>query len=222
MKKYFTVYKITNQINGKIYIGVHVTKDIDDGYMGSGKYLKRAQEKYGIENFTKEILEYCDDKDELNEMEYHYIIQFNSINPRGYNLTYGGDGGWDYINKNILTKEKRKETSKNNGFNKKLFLENKKYRKKFEETWFLLGIQLKERHKNGLIKYNNFKGKKHTKETKQKIGKANSQHQKGFRNSQYGTCWIYNLNLKENKKIFKEDLDKWLDLGWIKGRKMGF
>ena len=54
--KFYIVYKITNQINGKFYIGVHATSDVNDGYMGSGKYLKRAQNKHGIENFTKEIL----------------------------------------------------------------------------------------------------------------------------------------------------------------------
>lgn len=80
---------------------------------------------------------------------------------------------------------------------------------------------------NGLKLYyqlhnNPFKGKKHTIESKIKIGKANAIKQAGEGNSNYGKCWIYNEELKENKSIKKENLQSWLEKGWKKGRKMKF
>ena len=54
-------------INNKIYIGCHKTKDKNDGYFGSGKYLKNAIKKYGIENFKKEVLHYCSSMDEMSK-----------------------------------------------------------------------------------------------------------------------------------------------------------
>lgn len=71
--KFFGLYKLTNLVNGMMYIGQHVTDNLDDGYMGSGSYLKRAMRKYGIDNFKKEWLMFCEDIDELNYMERVFV-----------------------------------------------------------------------------------------------------------------------------------------------------
>lgn len=93
MKKYNYVYKITNLVNGKIYIGKHSTDDINDGYMGSGVILHQAYKKYGLECFNKEVIDYYNNENELNQGEIYWIAQFNSTDPKiGYNLTYGGEG----------------------------------------------------------------------------------------------------------------------------------
>jgi len=76
---------------------------------------------------------------------------------------------------------------------------------------------MKQNHKLGKMKYDNFKNKKHTKESKEKIGKANSIKGKGNNNSQFGTCWIYNEELKQNKKIYRRDE---IPEGWKLGRKI--
>lgn len=56
-----------------MYIGQHATTKLDDGYMGSGLYLKRAIKKYGKDNFRKEWLMFCEDEEEMNCMEYVFV-----------------------------------------------------------------------------------------------------------------------------------------------------
>lgn len=93
--KYY-VYKITNLINGKMYIGKRSCScDIeDDNYMGSGKILKQAIEKYGIENFSKDIIETFDNEDDAYKFEREYILKCDAVNNnKYYNLAEGGLGG---------------------------------------------------------------------------------------------------------------------------------
>lgn len=91
---YGVIYQITD-LSGKCYIGQHVGDGSDIGitYFGSGKYIKRAIKKHGIDNFSYTILEKCYSKYELDEKEKYYIKHSNSLVPKGYNFTLGGTGG---------------------------------------------------------------------------------------------------------------------------------
>lgn len=90
---YYFIYKTTNLINGKSYIGAHTTKNIDDGYLGSGVALIKAIEKYGIKNFKREIIKFCDSKEEMWKEEEKLVV----ISENSYNLRKGGKGGWDHV-----------------------------------------------------------------------------------------------------------------------------
>ena len=89
--KRFIVYEIKNNLNGKIYIGQYSGSNFDS-YFGSGKLIKAAIQKYGLENFTKSVLEECTNKEELNSREVYWIKERSAIE-NGYNLTEGGTGG---------------------------------------------------------------------------------------------------------------------------------
>ena len=97
---YFTVYKTTNNINGKYYIGKHKTTLLEDNYLGSGKLLKQAIEKYGVESFSKEILFVFDNEKDMNDKERELVV----ISEETYNLCEGGNGGFDYINRSGIAK----------------------------------------------------------------------------------------------------------------------
>lgn len=92
---YGYVYLTQNMINGRIYIGQHKAKEFDTKYYGSGKILKSAIEKYGIECFKCEMLERCDTKEHLNQSEKYWILHFKSLGERVdlYNIADGGEGG---------------------------------------------------------------------------------------------------------------------------------
>ena len=94
MKHYGYIYKTTNLINNKIYIGKRVKSKFDINYYGSGKILKLAFAKYGKENFICEALEWCTCANELNSKERYWIELLDARNPSiGYNIANGGNGG---------------------------------------------------------------------------------------------------------------------------------
>jgi len=92
--KCFYVYKITNTINGMLYIGSHYGK-LKDSYIGSGLAISRAIEKYGKEVFKKEIIEVVDSKELLLIREAFWLTKFDCANnPAFYNLTNVAGGGF--------------------------------------------------------------------------------------------------------------------------------
>ena len=104
------IYKVTNLVNNKIYIG-KIKKDYPE-YFGSGVLINHSIKKYGIENFKKEIIDSASSVEELNEKEKYWIQYFNSNNLTiGYNIGKGGEGG-DVFTNNPNKEEIRLKCSK--------------------------------------------------------------------------------------------------------------
>jgi hypothetical protein len=211
---YYLVYQVVNLINGKIYIGVHGTLDINDSYMGSGKHLKHAQKKYGIENFEKHILHIFDSSDPMFEMEAALVNEEFLARPDTYNIVLGGKNPLDYVNETNHNNKGNHRKTGNYGFKiTPLDRTTQKYRD-------ALSVGAKVYYAAGGI--NPFKGKTHTAKTKKLIGAINSKKQQGINNSQYGTCWIHSLELKSSKRIKADVLEEWINKGWVKGRKINW
>ena len=219
---YYYLYQIRNKINNKIYIGIHKTQNLNDGYMGSGSYLKKAKEKYGIENFEKTILEFFESNEELLKAEADIVTEEFLDRQDVYNLVLGGiQSSFDHINKygfNLYGA---------NGENGKKNLTNQPNSKTLRDMLVERGTweTYKEKMSRSILKLyeggfeNPFLGKKHSEQVKKRIGEKNSKHQTGTGNSQYGTRWIYNTELKISKKIKKDEVTP---DGWFEGRRLKF
>lgn len=200
-KRYHYIYKTTNVLSGKYYIGMHSTDDLNDGYMGSGNRLRLAIRKHGKENFLREILEFVDSREELKKREEE-IVNINEIaKVECMNLRVGGEGGGTkesarVANEFMFSDENREKYSKLRSEQAKKMWDDPIIRKKMSSN---LG----------------WVGKKHSDDTKQKISESKKGTGKGYNNSQYGTCWI--TNGTENKKINKGDN---IPEGWSLGRKI--
>jgi hypothetical protein len=102
---YYILYETTNLVNGKKYRGIHKTENLEDGYLGSGYALLESVNKYGKENFTREVLRFCESYDELIELEKIYVDEEWVKDKSNYNLKTGGQSS------GILSEESRKKIS---------------------------------------------------------------------------------------------------------------
>ena len=216
-RQYHYIYKITRD-DCRYYIGMHSTNNLDDGYFGSGKYLRRSIKKYGIEKHKKEILEYLSSRTSLKERERQLVSEEILNDPMCMNLQLGGGGG--FIDEEHFVKwfigghpPKGSKEASDKGIKAAATIRERRkdseYRKWHSETI-----------SNSTKGIQNFLEKKHTEETKAKMKatKAERNFGQGEKNSQYGTCWVNN-GVKAIK-IKKDLLDKYLANGYLSGRKL--
>ena len=214
--KYHFIYKTTNLVNNKYYIGMHSTNDLNDGYLGSGTRLWRSIKHYGKENFKVEILEFLLNRESLRAREAELVNEEKLSDPLCMNLTKGGYGDFpiqcSIAGGKIGGKIVGKMTGPINGRltgskNLNTYGRTKEALLKRKET-------LVERYPNNEYITKHHTGVKRSVEARKNMSISAT----GEKNSQHGTCWI--TNLKECKKIKEEFLQEYLDFGWIRGRKL--
>lgn len=191
---YGYIYKTTNKINGKIYVGQHIGTLLDPEYYGSGKYLNNAIRKYGVNNFTVEVLEFCETKESLNQREIFWIHELQSQNHDiGYNISFGGDGGDTFTyqseeDKELIRQKSGRSTKGKIGI-------HKDGKRKYIEC-DQLAVWLSDGWQKGAPPRSD--------ETRKRLSKKHS-----------GT--VYVTNSVANKKVKPEDLPLWEEQGYHKG-----
>lgn len=201
-RSFHIIYKITNLITNKFYIGMHSTDNLNDGYMGSGKKIKYSVNKYGKENHKFEIVEFLKSRKELIAREEKIINEELLSNPLCMNIRLGGHGGFDHI-KDFY--EHNRKLAANRNYKDPSFL------KKLSESLKKSYKDNPSRPKGVWTKFDGMAGKKHSKESKAKMSIA----QTGEKNSQHGTMWVSDL---ASKKSFRVDKDFKLSENIVKGK----
>lgn len=120
---YGYIYKTTNLINGKIYIGQHKSELFDESYYGSGRYLRNAINKYGIDKFSVEIIDTAQDKSILNLLEKKWIRFYRKRGCAMYNIANGGEGGDVFSGLSDEDKQRRNDKLRKNSYFATLSLE---------------------------------------------------------------------------------------------------
>lgn len=180
------IYKTTNLINNKIYIGQE--KGNSEKYLGSGKILKLSVNKYGFENFKKEILQECTNLEELNKAEIYWINNSNCLHPFGYNICKGNFGGDNFTNNPNKENIRKKISEKSHGWifcnwsgrthseiSKEKMSKSKKGKSSREKGWNHTNeTKQKLSEKTLNISYEEKYGIKKSEEIKQKIREKNT------------------------------------------------
>jgi len=160
------LYRTTNVLTGKYYLGMHSTKNLDDGYIGSGKILRRSIKKYGLINHLKEVFLFVKTREELVQKEKELITEELLKDPSIMNLRLGGEGGGNWTNE-----QQRKNNEKSQQAQRKLIENNPQWvesrSRKLSEAHKRAYDSGKRPKKQPL----DWTGRKHSEETKEKLSR---------------------------------------------------
>lgn len=193
------IYKITNLINNKVYIGQTIRtlkQRFTQHCCRSDSIVGSAIKKYGKENFSVEIIAETDNLEELNKMEVYYIKEFNSLSPNGYNLDSGGN------NKTMHEETKKKIGARHKG---KVISEEQKQIASLTHKGKPKSIE--QRLKMSIAG----KARIRTKEHCENI----SNSKKGIRAK--NNKWVYGFNPKTNQGFFISSAHEAVKLGFNQG-----
>jgi hypothetical protein len=224
---FYTIYKITNKVNGKFYIGAHQTENLDDSYMGSGHLIRYAIKKYGIISFSKETLFNFETKQEMFDKEREIVNEQFVSEKTNYNIKVGGNDGFLNSTPELESRRLAGLAKYQQSFNEKRQTDIE-FNEQYVEDMAQRGKQgnlnkdakrrnnpmfdqyCKDLTEKARIAANSEEAKQKRKETYAKIG-----HNQGEKNSQFGSMWI--TNGTKNKKIGKDEV---IPECWNKGRKL--
>ena len=203
MKHY--IYKTTNLINGKTYIGKHSSQNIEtDNYLGSGKILKKAIKKYGRENFIRQILYQFDSQNQALQKQIQIVDQQFVKQEDTYNITCGGYGSWYHTKELIPVKDEFSNNLLVKGNDPRIL--SGQLKSIFKSTVWITNGECNKRIKNdSLIPIGWWKGRK-----------MSLDYLKGQNNPTRNKIWINNG--KQERRIEK---DRKIPSGWERGRKPG-
>lgn len=172
---YYYLYEIKNNVNNKIYVGVHETDDLDDGYMGSGKLIQSAIKKYGVNNFTKTILQFFDTSENMYVKEAEIVNESFVSRKDTYNIANGGSGGSIKQNRKPFNKKHTEETKLKMSKANSNRIVSEETRKKLRDTnWAKTNPEKQKQHaiKAGKMRWSDDIHPNHLAESKIKISNS--------------------------------------------------
>lgn len=208
---FFTIYQVTHKPSGKLYVGKHITTGLDDGYMGSGKLIRRALKKHGVEQFRKEILFVFDNAEAMDAKERELVTEAFCRRKDTYNLCVGGDGGFSFINRTGKRSANVDALTDDVRVKARAALKDKFRDPTFRRTFGKRSSRLLKQYYAD--NESHWTGKRHTASTITKMKQSAKGRGAGTTNSQFGKMWI--TDGVSEKTILRTES---VPVGWSQGR----